>query len=109
MNLVTDEKVKDECVRNSALNTLTNKTALRRKIKRTNQVPDEILNDQELNQAINMLPKNYNFEIHKSVWRLRTESITTVALQFPEGLLMYSCIITDILKKVCLCEDICSW
>lgn len=99
MNLVTDEKVKDECVRNSALNTLTNKTALRRKIKRTNQVPDEILNDQELNQAINMLPKNYNFEIHKSVWRLRTESITTVALQFPEGLLMYSCIITDILKK----------
>jgi len=40
-----------------------------------------------------------NFEIHKTLWRIRTEESKVVALQFPEGLLMYSCIISDILIK----------
>lgn len=36
-----------------------------------NQIPAEILNDEELNKAIAILPSNYNFEIHKSVWHIR--------------------------------------
>ena len=47
------------------------------------QVPDEVLNDPELNAAINCLPKNYNFEIHKTVWRVRETGAKTVALQMP--------------------------
>ncbi len=36
-----------------------------------NQIPDEILKDPELNEAIKALPANYNFEIHKTIWRVR--------------------------------------
>ncbi|KAL0331051.1 UNVERIFIED_CONTAM: 2-(3-amino-3-carboxypropyl)histidine synthase subunit [Sesamum angustifolium] len=55
-----------------------------------NQIPDSILNDAALNSAISLLPANYNFEIHKIIWRARSTNATRVALQFPEGLLMYS-------------------
>ncbi|KAI8462937.1 MAG: putative diphthamide synthesis protein-domain-containing protein [Monoraphidium minutum] len=44
------------------------------------------------------LPPNYNFEVHKTVWRLRQAGARRVALQFPEGLLMYACTIADILQ-----------
>ena len=36
-----------------------------------NQVPDDIMNDTKLNLAIEQLPANYNFEIHKTVWSVR--------------------------------------
>ncbi|KAK6137256.1 hypothetical protein DH2020_029003 [Rehmannia glutinosa] len=62
-----------------------------------NQIPDSILNDAALNAAISLLPANYNFEIHKIIWRARSTNATRVALQFPEGLLMYSLVISDIL------------
>lgn len=45
-----------------------------------------------------VLPKNYNFEIHKTVWRLRRANAKTVALQFPEGLQMYAMMIADIIE-----------
>eukprot|EP00735_Rhodelphis_limneticus_P006509 TRINITY_DN18926_c0_g1::TRINITY_DN18926_c0_g1_i1::g.1404::m.1404 TRINITY_DN18926_c0_g1::TRINITY_DN18926_c0_g1_i1::g.1404 ORF type:complete len:444 (-),score=77.97,sp/Q54PW5/DPH1_DICDI/61.35/1e-176,Diphthamide_syn/PF01866.12/1.2e-105 TRINITY_DN18926_c0_g1_i1:198-1478(-) len=64
-----------------------------------NQIPDEILNDPELNAAIALLPSNYNFEIHKTIWRIKKINSKCVALQFPEGLLVYSCIIADIITK----------
>lgn len=48
-------------------------------------MPDEVLNDPELNAAIDCLPKNYNFEIHKTVWRVRETGAKTVALQMPGG------------------------
>ena len=63
------------------------------------KIPDDIVNNEALNRAIAILPSNYNFEIHKTLWRIRTDSPKTVALQFPEGLLMYSCTIADILKS----------
>ena len=62
-------------------------------------IPDEIVNNVHLNHAISLLPANYNFEIHKTVWRLRETSAKKVALQFPEGLLMYACVISDILEQ----------
>eukprot|EP00877_Chromochloris_zofingiensis_P009316 jgi/Chrzof1/4638/Cz14g21010.t1 len=48
---------------------------------------------------MSVLPSNYNFEIHKTVWRIRQAGATQVALQFPEGLLMYACAIADILEE----------
>ncbi|CAB4006940.1 diphthamide biosynthesis 1, partial [Paramuricea clavata] len=45
------------------------------------------------------LPYNYNFEIHKTIWRLKKVNAKQVALQFPEGLLIFACIIADILEK----------
>ncbi|KAL6533621.1 hypothetical protein OROHE_013454 [Orobanche hederae] len=61
------------------------------------QIPDSILNDAALNAAIYLLPANYSFEIHKIIWRARSTNATRIALQFPEGLLMYSLVISDIL------------
>ena len=62
-------------------------------------IPEEILNNHSLNSSISLLPHNYNFEIHKSIWRIKQERSKNVALQFPEGLLMYSCMIADIISK----------
>ncbi|CAB4476975.1 unnamed protein product [Rhizophagus irregularis] len=71
-----------------------------------NQIPFEILNDSLLNKAIEQLPSNYNFEIHKTVWHIKRSEATKVALQFPEGLLMFACIIADILESFCNIEII---
>ncbi|KAG6588793.1 2-(3-amino-3-carboxypropyl)histidine synthase subunit 1, partial [Cucurbita argyrosperma subsp. argyrosperma] len=62
-----------------------------------NQIPDSILNNSALNAAISLLPSNYNFEVHKCVWRILSSGASRVALQLPEGLLMYSLILSDIL------------
>ena len=62
------------------------------------QVPDSVLHDAALNAALSALPPNYNFEVHKTVWRLRQARAARVALQFPEGLLMYACTLADILQ-----------
>lgn len=67
--------------------------------RRVNQIPDEILNDKALNEAISDLPANYSFEIHKTVHALRKDKIQCVALQMPEGLMIYGPIIADILEE----------
>ncbi|KNE65319.1 diphthamide biosynthesis enzyme Dph1/Dph2 domain-containing protein [Allomyces macrogynus ATCC 38327] len=64
-----------------------------------NAIPDEILNNAVLNEAIKALPANYNFEIHKTVHQIQKFSAKRVALQFPEGLQMFACIISDILEQ----------
>lgn len=38
-------------------------------------------------------------KVHKTVWRLKQAKAKRVAIQFPEGLLMYSCVIADILER----------
>lgn len=35
------------------------------------QIPEEILSNAELREAAEALPRNYNFEIPKTVWRIR--------------------------------------
>ncbi|XP_053680872.1 2-(3-amino-3-carboxypropyl)histidine synthase subunit 1 [Anopheles nili] len=64
-----------------------------------NKIPVTLLKDAELNEAIAALPANYNFEIHKTVWRVRETKAKRVALQMPEGLLMYSLVISDIIER----------
>ena len=39
--------------------------------KVAHQVPDDILNNPEIEKAAKQLPQNYNFEIHKTIWRIR--------------------------------------
>lgn len=64
------------------------------------QIPPEILNDPELNEAIQqLLPQNYSFEIHKTVHHVRKNGATMVALQMPEGLQMYACTVADIIER----------
>ncbi|XP_043188479.1 2-(3-amino-3-carboxypropyl)histidine synthase subunit 1-like isoform X1 [Amphibalanus amphitrite] len=68
-------------------------------IRTANKIPESILNDAELNDAIKVLPQNYNFEIHKTVWKIKQLDAKCVALQFPEGLLVFSLTIADILER----------
>ncbi|XP_069767884.1 2-(3-amino-3-carboxypropyl)histidine synthase subunit 1 isoform X3 [Narcine bancroftii] len=63
------------------------------------QIPEEILNDKELQKAIRVLPCNYNFEIYKTVWRIKQAEAKRVALQMPEGLQMFACAIADIIER----------
>ena len=66
--------------------------------KVAHQIPEEILNDPKLQKAVAQLPCNYNFEIYKTIWRIKYASVRRVALQFPEGLLLYACTIADIIE-----------
>ncbi|XP_005107942.1 2-(3-amino-3-carboxypropyl)histidine synthase subunit 1 [Aplysia californica] len=70
------------------------------------QIPEEILNDVEINAAIKQLPENYNFEIHKTIWKVRQTGAQRVALQFPEGLLLFSCVIADIIEQFTEAETV---
>ncbi|KAH0839712.1 putative diphthamide synthesis protein [Lanmaoa asiatica] len=64
-----------------------------------NQIPEEILTDPLLNQAIKELPTNYSFEIHKTIHHVRKNRANMVALQMPEGLQMFACTIADIIER----------
>merc|ERR1712179_190124 len=61
-------------------------------------VPAEIENDPKLHKAIDILPKNYNFEIPKTIWRIQQAKAKHIALQFPEGLLLFATAISDIIE-----------
>ncbi|XP_054250352.1 2-(3-amino-3-carboxypropyl)histidine synthase subunit 1 [Indicator indicator] len=63
------------------------------------QIPEEILGNTELREAMEALPQNYNFEIPKTIWRIRQAQAKKVALQMPEGLLMFACTIADIIER----------
>ncbi|GLV44811.1 Diphthamide biosynthesis 1 [Carabus blaptoides fortunei] len=67
-------------------------------VKTLNKVPEELLNDVKLQAAIDVLPMNYNFEIHKTIWRIRQTNSKRVALQMPEGLLLFATSISDIIR-----------
>ena len=73
----------------------------RRTGRALNQVPQEILQDADINAAIALLPSNYNFEIHKTIHRIRTSGARMIALQFPEGLLLFATTISDIVTRFC--------
>ena len=65
----------------------------------SHQVPQDLLQDALLNEAIRQLPANYSFEIHKTIHQIRKHGATMVALQMPEGLLMFACTIADIIER----------
>ncbi|MCO5587566.1 hypothetical protein L7F22_041515 [Adiantum nelumboides] len=63
------------------------------------QVPDSIINDPALKAAMAIFPSHYNLEIPKTVWRIRQANAKRIALQFPEGLLMFALPLCDILES----------
>ncbi|CAG2115329.1 unnamed protein product [Medioppia subpectinata] len=64
------------------------------------QIPSEILDNKLLNERISStLPKNYNFEFHKIIWRLKSSAAQRVGLQFPEGLFVFAITIADIIEE----------
>ncbi|KAL3489853.1 putative diphthamide synthesis protein-domain-containing protein [Aspergillus germanicus] len=77
------------------------KATPRRTPRTLNQVPASILEDPEILAAIDLLPKNYSFEIPKTIHRIRTSGAKRIALQFPEGLLLFATTISDILTQFC--------
>ena len=63
-------------------------------------IPASVLEDPLLNGAIDsLLPRHYNFEIHKTVHQIRQHQVTCVALQMPEGLTMWATAIADIIER----------
>nr|CAD7201899.1 unnamed protein product [Timema douglasi] len=68
-------------------------------VKFTNKIPDELLQNVCLLNAIQRLPENYNFEIYKTIWRIQQLGSKRVALQMPEGLLMFAITISDIIEQ----------
>lgn len=73
---------------------------------KVNKIPQEQLNDPLLNAAIAALPPNYNFEIHKTVWRIKELNAKRVALQMPEGLLLFATTISDIIEEFTGAESV---
>ncbi|KAG6042226.1 Diphthamide biosynthesis protein 1 [Claviceps citrina] len=73
----------------------------RRAPRLLNRVPAEILEDPNLKEAIAILPANYSFEIPKTIHRIRSSGARKVALQMPEGLLLFATTISDILTQFC--------
>ncbi|KJZ80441.1 Diphthamide biosynthesis protein 1 [Hirsutella minnesotensis 3608] len=73
----------------------------RRPPRLLNRVPREILEDPELASAMRLLPANYNFEVAKTIHRIRESGARRVALQMPEGLLLFATTLSDILTQFC--------
>lgn len=71
-----------------------------RPVKSLNKIPDEIINNEHLQRLSKLLPSNYNFEIPKTIWRILDLGAKRVALQMPEGLLMYATTIADIIEII---------
>uniref|UniRef100_A0A8R1HN21 2-(3-amino-3-carboxypropyl)histidine synthase subunit 1 n=1 Tax=Caenorhabditis japonica TaxID=281687 RepID=A0A8R1HN21_CAEJA len=67
---------------------------------------EEISNDLNLKEDLKILPPNYTFEVPKTIWKIRSTGSKYVALQFPEGLIMYACVIADILEKYTGCDTV---
>jgi 2-(3-amino-3-carboxypropyl)histidine synthase len=67
---------------------------------------DPVLLDKLLRES--NLPPAYSFEVPKTAQRIQTLNVTHVALQMPEGLLLYSGALADLLKRLCTCLQIVS-
>lgn len=77
----------------------TERKVFRPSAKVLNRIPDEITKDPNLIAAIQTLPPNYNFELPKTIWRLRQTQAKRVALQMPEGLTMFAVQLCDIIER----------
>lgn len=69
------------------------------RISHPNLIPDDLVNNAFLNSLINAsLPKNYNFEVHKTIWKIKQTESKRILLQFPEGLIRFGPILVDIMQ-----------
>ncbi|CAE7725781.1 Dph1 [Symbiodinium pilosum] len=64
------------------------------------RIPAEILGDEELNSFIaTRLPRTHDFEVHRSVWKLRRAGARHIGLQLPEGLQGWATALADIFSR----------
>jgi len=71
-----------------------------RSAAKANRIPFDILEDPELNEAITRhLPLSHDFEVHRTVWRLRRCRARHVGLQMPEGLQRWATILADLFRR----------
>lgn len=91
-------------------------TKPRRIIRRSNKpsasssssvpLPPHLTNNRHLHQTIaTTLPADYEFEILKTIHRIESLNARHVALQMPEGLLMYATVVADILRRFSYTAD----
>ena len=81
---------------------LQEETKIRRRVVRRRRVEETPSVDNVFLEKIckeSSLPAAYNFELSKSLDRIYKDQASHVALQMPEGLLMYATILADILKR----------
>lgn len=75
----------------------------RRIIRRRRKVEDEtpVVEPAVLDSILaeSSLPKAYNFEVPKTLQKIASLKATHVALQMPEGLLMYATVLGDVFKR----------
>lgn len=69
-------------------------------------LPFDERHDRILAESVRALPSNYNFEIPKTVRRIRQSGARRVALQLPEGLQIFACTLADILARFAECESV---
>lgn len=67
--------------------------------RKANKIPDSLVQNEKLQKSIRLLPSNYNFEIPKTIWRIQELGAKVVALQMPEGLLLFATTIADIIRE----------
>lgn len=95
------------CCQNNTKTVKVVKKVINRRLG-ANQIPDSLINDPILAKMISStLPDNYNFELHKTIFKIQSISAASkrIALQFPEGLLLFATTIAEILEKYtgCVC------
>lgn len=84
----------------SCVGKATTSTKKQIRVAQSIQLPAELINNELLNKSIELgLPKNYNFEIHKTIARIVQIEAKTILLQFPEGLIRFGPIIVDIMSS----------
>lgn len=66
------------------------------------RIPRDILEDPELCAAIaRALPRSHDFEVPRTIWRLRRAGSRQVALQLPDGLIAFGPVLGEIFKHFC--------
>lgn len=78
----------------------------RRIVRRRRQVEEPPVIEPAVLEVIlreSSLPGAYNFEIPKTLQKIVSLKAAHVALQMPEGLLLYATVLADILKRCCSC------
>lgn len=69
------------------------------------KMPPHIAENAELDAAIAAsLPWNYNFEVKKTLWKLSESEAKKVALQLPEGLLLYANALAELVRRFHECR-----
>jgi len=93
-----DVVVQSEQVSESA--PLPQKPSFKSRATAAHRIPAEILQNSALNAAIAAgLPRTHDFEVHRTIWKLRRAGARHVGLQMPEGLQGWATTLADIFSS----------